>query len=217
MAKKTGRNNKTEHVLNLLTARKEPEHNDEKAALDIREQLERELQKDIREDGAEKKDLEPEEPGIRTAEQSKEQSETKEVGKKEPEEESPDYLFYNVMEDLVEGKVDFHADDRTVTLEPGQKVSYNPIQKTIAVEHVNVEEELNSNQRSFQYVRLSEIARSVGEYFHCAISFRDETLGSILFTGTLDFDMPLRHILEILTISTDTRFSQTGNGVAIYR
>lgn len=118
---------------------------------------------------------------------------------------------------LVEGKVDFHADDRTVTLEPGQKVSYNPIQKTIAVEHVNVEEELNSNQRSFQYVRLSEIARSVGEYFHCAISFRDETLGSILFTGTLDFDMPLRHILEILTISTDTRFSQTGNGVAIYR
>ena len=93
-------------MLNLLTARKEPEHNDEKAALDIREQLERELQKDTREDGAEKKDLEPEEPGIRTAEQSKEQSETKEVGKKEPEEESPDYLFYNVMEDLVEGKVE---------------------------------------------------------------------------------------------------------------
>lgn len=118
---------------------------------------------------------------------------------------------------LVEGKVDFHAGNRTVTLEPGQKVSYNPAQKSIAVRTVNIEEELNSNQRSFQYVRLAQIAHSLNAYYHCTIDFRDDGLGMIPFTGTLDFDMPLRHILEILTISTDTRFSRSGDRILIYR
>lgn len=118
---------------------------------------------------------------------------------------------------LVEGKVDFHADNRTVTLEPGQKVSYNPAQKSISVRTVNIEEELYSNQRSFQYVRLTQIVHSLSAYYHCTIDFRDDALGMIPFTGTLDFDMPLRHILEILTISTDTRFSRSGDRILIYR
>ena len=46
MTKKTGRNNKTEHVLNLLTARKEPEYSDERTAEEIRQQLEKELQQE---------------------------------------------------------------------------------------------------------------------------------------------------------------------------
>lgn len=118
---------------------------------------------------------------------------------------------------LIEGKVDFHADKRTITLEPGQKVSYNAEQKKIAVRNVNVAEELNNNERSFQYVRLAQIVQSVGSYYHCNIVFGSDALGTIPFTGTLDFDMPLQHILEILTISTDTRFSQSGDNITIYR
>ena len=118
---------------------------------------------------------------------------------------------------LVEGAVDFHAGDRMITMSPGQKISYNPTKRTLKLREVNVEAELNARLRSFQYVRLSQIAETVNAYYHCDIAFRREALGDILFTGTLDFEMPLRHILEILTLSTNTRFSQTGDKITIYK
>ena len=43
----------------------------------------------------------------------------------------------------------------------------------------------------------------------------DEALGEILFTGTLDYNMPLRHVLEIVTLSTDTRFTRNGDKITI--
>lgn len=118
---------------------------------------------------------------------------------------------------LVEGVVDFHAGERMVTLSPGQKISYNPAKQTLTLREVNVDAELNAQLRSFQYVRLSQIAKSVGTHYHCDIAFGREALGEILFTGTLDFNMPLRHILEILTLATDTRFSQNDAKITIYK
>ena len=116
---------------------------------------------------------------------------------------------------LVEGVVDFHAADRTVTLNPGQKVSYNPDRRTLTLREVDVEAELDTRLRSFQYVRLSKIIESIGAHYGCEIRFGREALGEIPFTGTLDFDMPLRHILEILTLSTDTRFTRSGDRITI--
>ena len=40
-------------------------------------------------------------------------------------------------------------------------------------------------------------------------------MGEILFTGTLDYNMPLRHVLEIVTLSTDTRFTRNGDKITI--
>lgn len=116
---------------------------------------------------------------------------------------------------LIEGIVDFHAGDRMVTLSPGQKISYNPDNRTLTLREVNLDTELNAQLRSFQYVRLSKIAESIGAHYHCDIAFGRETLGEILFTGTLDYNMPLRHVLEILTLSTDTRFTRNGDNVTI--
>lgn len=42
-----------------------------------------------------------------------------------------------------------------------------------------------------------------------------KALGEILFTGTLDYNMPLRHVLEIVTLSTDTRFTRNGDKITI--
>lgn len=117
---------------------------------------------------------------------------------------------------LVEGVVDFHADDRTVTLSPGQKVSYNPARRTLTLREVDLAAELDTRLRSFQYVRLSKIAESIGAHYGCQIRFGREALGEIPFTGTLDFDMPLRHVLEILTLSTDTRFTRSGERITIH-
>ena len=116
---------------------------------------------------------------------------------------------------LIEGVVDFHAGDRTVTLSPGQKISYNPANRKLMLREVNVDAELDAQLRSFQYVQLSKVVESIGTHYGCDIAFGREALGEILFTGTLDYNMPLRHVLEIVTLSTDTRFTRTGDKITI--
>lgn len=56
---------------------------------------------------------------------------------------------------------------------------------------------------------------SIGTHYGCDIAFGREALGEILFTGTLDYNMPLRHVLEIVTLSTDTRFTRNGDKITI--
>ena len=56
--------------------------------------------------------------------------------------------------------VAFHAGDRTVTLSPGQKISYNPANRKLRLREGNVDAELDAQLRSFQYVRLSKVAES---------------------------------------------------------
>lgn len=116
---------------------------------------------------------------------------------------------------LVEGAVDFHAGDRKVTLSPGQKVSYNPERRTLTLLEVDVAAELGKQLRSFRCVRLSEIVQSIGSHYGCRIAFGRPALKEICFTGTLDYQMPLRHVLEILTLSTDTRFTLKGGEAVI--
>ena len=116
---------------------------------------------------------------------------------------------------LIEGVVDFHAGDRTVTLSPGQKISYNPANRKLMLREVNVDAELDAQLRSFQYVRLSKVVESIGTHYGCDIAFGREALEEILFTGTLDYNMPLRHVLEIVTLSTDTRFTRNGDKITI--
>jgi len=116
---------------------------------------------------------------------------------------------------LVEGVVDFHAGGRKVTLSPGQKVSYSPDRRTLTLREVDVAAELGKQLRSFQCVRLAEIARSIDTHYRCRIVFGRPALEEIRFTGTLDYQMPLRHVLEILTLSTDTRFTLKGREAVI--
>ena len=80
---------------------------------------------------------------------------------------------------------------------------------------VNVDAELDAQLRSFQYVRPSKVAESIGTHYGCDIASGREALGEILFTGTLDYNMPLRHVLEIVTLSTDTRFTRNGDKITI--
>ena len=78
---------------------------------------------------------------------------------------------------LIEGVVDFHAGDRTVTLSPGQKISYNPANRKLMLREVNVDAELDAQLRSFQYVQLSKVAESIGTHYGCDIAFGREALG----------------------------------------
>ncbi len=111
MARKPAKNNKTEHVLNLLTARKEPEkrETEEDVSKDIREQLEEELKKEQLEDAAAGQEG-PEKEETEKAGDTKEQIDAAEPERLPDAVKAPDpgqqYFFYNVMEDLVGDKVE---------------------------------------------------------------------------------------------------------------
>lgn len=116
---------------------------------------------------------------------------------------------------LVDGSVDFRADDRIVTLEPGQKISYCPADRNLTLQTVNIETELAARQRTFRHIGLEQITAVIGDFYGCDITFRSDTLREIRFTGTLDFNMPIDHILEVVTLSTNTRFTRSGEKIVI--
>ena len=118
---------------------------------------------------------------------------------------------------LVEGAVDFRAAEHVVALHPGQKVSYNPADNDLTVQTVNLEAELAARLRTFRYVDLSQITAVIEDFYGLGIVFRNDSLKEIQFTGTLDFNMPIDHILEVLTLSTNTRFTRNGEKITIYK
>lgn len=121
----------------------------------------------------------------------------------------------NIETVLVEGAVDFHAADRIVALHPGQKASYSPSDGDLTLQTVNVEAELAARLRTFRDVALSQITAVIDGFYDCETVFRNDALRDIRFTGTLDFNAPVGHILEVLTLSTDTRFTRTGDKITI--
>lgn len=118
---------------------------------------------------------------------------------------------------LVEGAVDFRAAEHVVALHPGQKVSYNPADNDLTVQTVNLEAELAARLRTFRHVDLSQITAVIEDFYGLGIVFRNDSLKEIQFTGTLDFNMPIDHILEVLTLSTNTRFTRNGEKITIYK
>lgn len=118
---------------------------------------------------------------------------------------------------LVEGAVDFRAAEHVVALHPGQKVSYNPADNDLTVQTVNLEAELAARLRTFRHVDLSQITAVIEDFYELGIVFRNDALKEIQFTGTLDFNMPIDHILEVLTLSTNTRFTRNGEKITIYK
>ena len=118
---------------------------------------------------------------------------------------------------LVEGAVDFRAAEHVVALHPGQKVSYNPADNDLTLQTVNIEAELSTRLRTFRHVDLSQITAVIEDFYGLGITFRSDALKGIQFTGTLDFNMPIDHILEVLTLSTNTRFSRHGEKITIYK
>lgn len=118
---------------------------------------------------------------------------------------------------LVEGAVDFRAADHVVALHPGQKVSYNPTDNDLTLQTVNVEAELAARLRTFRHVDLAQIAGVIKDFYGIGVAFRSEALKNIQFTGTLDFNMPIDHILEVLTLSTNTRFNRNGEKITIHK
>lgn len=123
----------------------------------------------------------------------------------------------NVETVLVEGSVDFITRDKVVRMRPNQKVSYNPKSHLMDIEEIDPHSALSGDLRQFKHLPLLHIIGVINRSYESKIRFSDAAIGEIIFTGTLDFDMPLKQILEVITLTTGTSYINRGDEVLIRR
>lgn len=123
----------------------------------------------------------------------------------------------NVEAVLVTGAVDFVADGHKTAIRPNQKIIFNTTDKRINVCEVDTSEELSSNCRSFNDVQLSDIIAVVNKYYHTNVLLSQTELSNIKFTGTIDFDNTFNHNIEVVTLSTETRYTTNGDKIELHR
>ena len=105
----------------------------------------------------------------------------------------------------------------TVTTVHDAEVVVRGTKFNLTLQTVNVEAELAARLRTFRHVDLAQIAGVIEDFYGIGVAFRSEALKNIQFTGTLDFNMPIDHILEVLTLSTNTRFNRNGEKITIHK
>lgn len=117
---------------------------------------------------------------------------------------------------LIEGAVDFRTSGHKVAIKPNQKLLYNSDTRRMSIVEVDAQLDV-FGERYFEGERLGYIVNSLEHIYNCKISFSDNRLEEIRFTGTINRDNSLGHTLNIVTLTTGTSFQRYGDAVVIGR
>lgn len=117
---------------------------------------------------------------------------------------------------LVTGKISFsYADDRvqrSITLRPGQQLSYNATDGHIDLQNVNVEVETawKDGKLIFQKTPFEDILRMLGKRYNVHFILKNEQLKKHTFTGEFA-GQHLSRVLEQFSLSSDIHFKYIKN------
>ena len=122
---------------------------------------------------------------------------------------------------LVEGSVGFcKKDDKEnyIKIKPGFQISYenggNPV-----VQEVKVDNEIAWKSKQFRFERcpLNEIMNDVMRWYNVDISFSDETLKKLYFTGTLNRYAKIETLLRFFEEGCDIKFEIKGRSIVVMK
>ena len=124
---------------------------------------------------------------------------------------------YAVVTTLVEGSVNYTSSADQVSLSPNQQVVHNATTDSLRVASVNVEEFTGwkTGNYIFRNKNLSEIAQDLERWYDVEISFQNDQLKELLFTGNLKKYQDLNRFLEILELTDELKFEINGKKVTI--
>ncbi len=120
----------------------------------------------------------------------------------------------NVETVLIEGAIDFHSAGHDIAVKPNQKVVYDSGSRRINIVDVDARMEVYGS-RTFESEPLRNVFRLLEHVYGCTISFADDRIADIRFSGTVCRDNPLDHSLDIITLTTGTEFSRDGDRIVI--
>ncbi|WP_136468618.1 FecR family protein [Flagellimonas onchidii] len=109
---------------------------------------------------------------------------------------------------LVEGKVSVVNADISKTLAPGEQSKFNLETQDFSVGKVNIYDVISWRQGvfSFEEVPLSEIVKVLARWYDVDFEFKNEAIKHEAFTGVLNKNQNLEHILHTIKNTNNMKF-----------
>ena len=111
---------------------------------------------------------------------------------------------------LVEGKADILTSkgNSLISLKPGESAMYYPEKKKIELRSIsnNVLSAWRSGKFVIRNERLDDIFKELGRWYDVKFEFEDQRLKDYRFTGNLKKSTTVRHVLEMLKLTTDFNY-----------
>lgn len=106
----------------------------------------------------------------------------------------------NIYTTLVEGKVAVNYQNKTRNLIPGQQSEVNMLTNTLNVSIVNVKTEISWKDGifSFKEKSLKEIMASLSRWYDVDVVFKNKSLETVKFNGTLRKQQNIEEILAVI-------------------
>ncbi|TKG89418.1 FecR family protein [Puteibacter caeruleilacunae] len=116
----------------------------------------------------------------------------------------------NINVCLVEGKVNLQSASGKVltSLQPGENATYDLIKKNMDIQKVNTDyyTSWRNGYLMFKDESLENIAQKFERYFNIEIKFKDETIKSKYFTGTIMRNKPIDQVFDILKYTSGINY-----------
>ena len=127
----------------------------------------------------------------------------------------------NVSVTLVSGKVAIrdHQLQRDFNVTPGMRFEYNRESQQVKMWEVDPELYISWMKGKFRFedMRLEDIMVTLNRWYDCTITYSDNTLRDLRFTGAAEKDRPASYLLELIEMITEVKFQIDGKHILITR
>ena len=69
----------------------------------------------------------------------------------------------------------------------------------------------------FENMRLEDIVCKLNRWYDCTVSYSDDALRDLRFTGAAEKDRPASYLLELIEMITEVKFQVDGKNILITR
>ena len=127
----------------------------------------------------------------------------------------------NVSVTLVSGKVAIrdHQLQRDFNVTPGMRFEYNRESQQVKMWEVDPELYISWMKGKFRFedMWLEDIMVTLNRWYDCTITYSDNTLRDLRFTGAAEKDRPASYLLELIEMITEVKFQIDGKHILITR
>ena len=114
---------------------------------------------------------------------------------------------------LYSGAIDFLASGHKIELKPNQKVVYDRKNNDLHVYDITQD----NHCRTFNNENLENVLRIINEIYGSRVVLKNDAVGKIKFTGTIDSNNSLQHSIEVVCISIGAHVKYEGDSVTVYQ
>lgn len=127
----------------------------------------------------------------------------------------------NVSVTLVRGKVAVcnHQLQQDFNITPGMRFEYNRGNHRVKMVEVDPELYISWMKGKFRFedMRLEDIMITLTRWYDCTVTYSDNALRDLRFTGAAEKDRPASYLLELIEMITEVKFQIDGKHILITR